>query len=84
MNAVSYSDLRKNLKIYMDQVYHNHVPLIITRKNNENIVIISINDYNSLTETQYLLSSETNAKRLQSSLNKARQGKGFKKDLIEE
>lgn len=42
MNAVSYSDLRQNLKTYMDKVYHNHEPLIVTRKNNENIVLISM------------------------------------------
>ena len=57
---------------------------IITRKNNENVVVISLVDYNSLMETDYLLSSEKNAKRLLSSLEEARSGKGFEKELIEE
>lgn len=84
MNAVNYSDLRRNLKDRMDQVYQDHEPLIITRKDNENLVMISLDDYNSLTETQYLLSSEKNAEHLMKSLHSARSGKSFKKELIEE
>ena len=48
MDAVSYSDLRQNLKSYMDKVYTDHDPLIITRKNNENLVLLSIEEYSSL------------------------------------
>ena len=47
MDAVSYSDLRQNLKSYMDKVYTDHDPLIITRKNNENLVLLSIEEYSS-------------------------------------
>ena len=67
----------------MDKVYHDHEPLIVTRKNNENVVLISLDDYNSLTETQYLLSSSNNADHLMNSLQSARAGKSFKKELIE-
>ena len=84
MNAVNYTDLRRNLKARMDKVYHDHEPLIITRKDNENLVMISLDDYNSLTETQYLLSSKRNTEHLMESLNSARSGKTIKKDLIEE
>lgn len=84
MNAVNYSDLRRNLKARMDQVYNDHEPLIITRKDNENLVMISLDDYNSLTETQYLLSSKKNAEHLMKSLQSARSGKFFEKELIEE
>jgi len=83
MNAFSYSEVRKNLKQHMDNVYHDHEPIIITRKNNENIVILSIDDYNSLTETHYLLSTKNNSNHLLSSLKKARTGKKIKKNLIE-
>jgi len=72
MEAVNYSDLRSNLKSHMDKVYHNHEPLIVTRKGNQNLVMISLEDYNSLTETQYLLSSKNNEERLERSLNDAR------------
>lgn len=83
MNAVNYTELRQNLKSHMDRVYQDHEPLIVTRKDNQNVVLISLEDYNSLTETQYLLSSQTNANRLLRSLSDARSGKTIDKELIE-
>jgi len=83
MNAVSYTDLRQNLKTYMDKVYNDHDPLIITRKNNQNIVLLSIEEYNSLIETNYLLSSEENYKYIQESIDQYEKGKIEKRDLIE-
>ena len=84
MEAVNYSELRQNLKTHMDQVYRDHEPLIITRKKNENLVLISLEDYNSLVETQYLLSTEANADHLRRSLDQARSGKLVERDLIDE
>ena len=84
MQAISYSEVRKNFKKYLDEVYNNHDPLIITRKNNENLIVISLDDYNSLSETQYLLLSENNRNHLVSSLKKLRSNQGIKKKLIEE
>ena len=84
MNAVNYTDLRRNLKARMDKVYHDHEPLIITRKDNENLVMISLDDYNSLAETHYLLSSKRNTEHLMESLSSARSGKTIIKELIEE
>ncbi|MCK4798074.1 MAG: type II toxin-antitoxin system prevent-host-death family antitoxin [Spirochaetes bacterium] len=84
MQAISYSEVRKNFKKYLDEVYNNHDPLIIARKNNENLIVISLDDYNSLTETQYLLSSENNRNHLISSLKKLRSKQGKQKELIEE
>ena len=84
MDAILYSDMRKNLKKHLDHVYNSHEPLIIARRNNKNVVLISIEDFNSLHETNYLLSSRTNAERLLSSLENARSGKLGEKELIEE
>jgi antitoxin YefM len=84
MQAVLYSDLRQNLKHYLDVASDDHEPVIVTRSDNRNVVILSLDDYNSITETSYLLSSENNTKRLLSSLEKARSGKTFEKELIEE
>jgi len=84
MDAINYSDLRQNLKKYLDCVYHDHEPLIVTRKNHENVVILSIKDYNALNETQYLLSTKNNADHLLNSLNQLRSEKGVPKELIEE
>ena len=83
MDAINYSDLRQNLKKYLDSVFNDHEPLIVTRKNNENVVILSVDDFNALNETQYLLSTKNNADHLQDSLDQLRSGNGFTKELIE-
>ncbi len=82
MDAVSYSDLRQNLKNFMDKVYYDHEPLIITRKNNENLVLISIDEYNSIVETSFLLGNEANREHLKLSIEQYRAGKATKKELI--
>ena len=82
MDAVSYSDLRQNLKSFMDKVYNDHEALIITRKNNENLVLISIDEYNSLMETSYLLSNEANAEHLKRSISQYEAGKVAARELI--
>lgn len=84
MDAVTYSDLRQNLKSLMDKVYDNHEPLIITRKNNENVVLISINEYNSLIETDYLLRNPANAAHLQQSIDQYQKGHIHKKALVQD
>ncbi len=84
MNAINYTTLRKTLKMQLDKVYQDHEPLIITRKNDENVVMLSLEDYNSLIETQYLLSSENNAAHLMKSLASAYTGNSIAKELIEE
>ncbi len=55
----------------------------MTRKGNQNLVMISLEDYNSLTETQYLLSSKNNEERLERSLNDARNQNLIHKDIPE-
>jgi antitoxin YefM len=75
MDAITYTDLRQNLKTYMDRVFQDNDALIVTRKNNENVVLISIAEYNSLIETNYLLSNEANADHLKKSIAQHRSGK---------
>ncbi len=84
MDAISYSDLRQNLKTYLDRAYFDHDPLIITRKNNENLVILSIDEYNSLLETSYLLSSEANANHLRKSIEQLKNKKTIRRELLED
>ncbi|MEK7747755.1 MAG: type II toxin-antitoxin system prevent-host-death family antitoxin [Nitrospirota bacterium] len=84
MDAVSYSDLRQNLKTYLDRAYFDHDPLIITRKNSENLVILSIDEYNSLLETSYLLSSEANANHLRKSIEQLKSKKAVRRELLED
>jgi antitoxin YefM len=83
MDAVSYSDLRRKLKSYLDRVFADNDPIIITRKNNENLVLLSMAEYNSLIETNYLMANEANAKHLLKSIRQARTGKIHKRELFE-
>jgi len=83
MDAVSYSDLRQNLKSYLDKVYADNDPIIITRKNNENLVLLSMAEYNSLLETNYLMANEANAKHILKSIRQTRTGKVHKHELNE-
>jgi len=82
MDAVSYSDLRQNLKTYMDKVFFDNDPLIITRKNNQNVVLLSIEEYNSLIETSYLLSNEANTEHLKKSIEQYKEGNARKRELL--
>lgn len=84
MDAVRYSDRRQNLKRYLDRVYGNRKALIVTRKGNENVVMISLDEYISLVETSFLLSSEANAKHLSEPLSAARRGAASERCLIDE
>ena len=82
MKVSTYSDLRKNLKEQLDQVYDDKDMLIIKRKANKDVVILSLEEYNSLRETSYLLSSKANARRLFESMEQIERGeiKEFKTD----
>ena len=75
MDAVTYTDLRQNLKRYMDKVFQDNAPLIITRKNSENVVLLSIDEYSSLTETSYLLSNRANVDHLEKSISQHKSGR---------
>ena len=84
MNAITYTDLRQNLKTCMDKVVQDCIPLIITRKNNENVVLLSVNEYNSLLETNYLLANEANAEHLKKSISQHKAGKAKPRKLVDE
>ena len=83
MKVVNYTDLRLNLKKWLDIVVDDVEELIITRKNQKDLVLISLEEYSSLKETHYLLSGN-NRERLLKSISEAKAGKTEKKDLKEE
>ncbi|HEX3044398.1 MAG TPA: type II toxin-antitoxin system prevent-host-death family antitoxin [Bacillota bacterium] len=84
MNAINYSELRKNLKTIMDEVIGNHEPVIITRRKGENMVLMSYEDYAAFEETAYLLRSPKNASRLRESVASYEAGKGQERSLIKD
>jgi len=84
MITTSISDFRKDIKKYLDRVTKNFETLIINRGKDTGVVIISLDEYNSLVATQHELSSKINEQRLDSAIEKLRKGSSFQKDLIEE
>ncbi len=83
MRVASTSSFRKNMKKYVDQVHNDHVPLILTRTDDVNVVMISLDDYNSQAETDYLNSSPENRRRLEQSIKELKAGKVIKKTMAE-
>jgi len=83
MQVVNFTEARNNLKSLFDSVYEDSEEIIVNRKNGENVVIISLDSYNAMKETDYLLSSPKNKKCLLNSLASARAGKVTKKELLD-
>ena len=83
MLTTTISDFRKDIKRYLDSVTENFETLIINRGKDRGVVILSLDEYNSLTSTQHELSSKINEQRLDSAINKLESGQSFQKDLIE-
>jgi antitoxin YefM len=76
MNAITYTAARENLASTMDKVCADHDPVIITRNRDQAVVMMSLEDYESLQETAYLLRAPANARRL---LESVAELKGAKK-----
>jgi len=82
METVNYTDFRANLKHWFDKVINDVSDIIIKRKGGKDLVLVSLDEYNSLKETTYLLSGE-NRDVLLNSIKELEAGNGVKKDLIE-
>jgi antitoxin YefM len=83
MEVVNMTEARNNLKSIFDRVYQNNEEIIVNRKNSENVVIISLDMYNSLKETDYLLRSDKNRQHLLSSIAELKEGKVKEREIIE-
>lgn len=84
MDTVTYSEFRKELAGYLDKVNLDNTPLLVTRQNNSPVVVMSLDDFKAYEATFYLLSSQTNARRLNTAIKELRSGKGVERELLEE
>lgn len=82
MNAISYTSARANLAKTMDRVCSDHEPLIITRNGEQSVVMLSLDDFQALEETAYLLRSPANARRLLAATQELEAGKGKVRKLV--
>ncbi len=81
MDAITYSHTRQNLAEIMNKVSDDRAPVLITRQTGKPVVMMSLDDYNALEETAYLLRSPRNAKRLMASIEQLAGNGGTVRDL---
>jgi len=83
MKTISFSEARNNLKTVFDEVVDNADYTIVTRRDAEDVVVMSLDFFNSLLETFHLLKSPANAAHLQRSIAQYRQGQTVERDLLD-
>jgi antitoxin YefM len=83
MNVTTISKFRKSAKDYFDQVLDNQDTLLITRNDGQALVLMTLDDFNSKVETDYLNSSKANREHLEESIADAKAGKVERHKLIE-
>jgi len=80
MDVKTYSHARQNLAELMDEVCDNCAPVIVTRQGAKSVVILPLEEYESMEETLYLLRSPANAARLYSAIEEIKAGKVVRRD----
>lgn len=83
MKTVTYTHVRANLARSMEQVCEDHAPMIITRQNADPVVLMSLEDFRSIEETSYLLSTPANVRRLTESIAEIEAGRTVEGTLME-
>ncbi len=83
MLAVNYTNLRENMKTYMDRVTDDYETMIVTRKNNKNVVLLSEESYNNLIENAYVMGDKANYDWLMESKSQLEKGYFSTQKLIE-
>ena len=81
MDAITYTHARSHLAETMEKVCDDHAPIIIARKNRRSVVLLSLEDYQALEETAYLLRTPKNARRLLESVAELEAGGGTEQEL---
>ncbi|MFM9863181.1 MAG: type II toxin-antitoxin system Phd/YefM family antitoxin [Micropepsaceae bacterium] len=80
MDVKTYSHARQNLAELMDEVCDNRAPVVVTRQGAKSVVILPLEEYESMEETLYLLRSPANAARLYGSIEQLKRGKVVRRD----
>lgn len=83
MKTLSYSESRANYAATLDAVIDDREEVVITRAGRDPVVIVSLEDYESLKETAYLLRSPANARRLLAAIESLEAGDGIERELVE-
>ncbi len=83
MDTITYSEARSKLAKTMEKVCDDHAPVIVTRKKSRSVVMISLDDYEALEETAYLLRSPKNVRRLLESVAELEAGGVTERELVE-
>ena len=83
MVAVNYTNFRSNMKSHLDRLTDNYETLIVTRKENKNVVLMSDETYNNLIENIYVMGEKANYDWLMESKDQLQKGKARAKTLIE-
>lgn len=83
MKTMSYTESRARYAEVLDSVVNDREEIVITRAGHESVVIVSLEDFESLRETAYLMRSPANARRLLDSMERLEQGSGDVHDLMD-
>lgn len=83
MRTMTYSDSRARYAETLDAVVNDREEVVITRAGHEPVVIVSLDEYQSLKETAYLVRSPANARRLLASIDRLENGGGEVRELLE-
>ncbi|HAJ51655.1 MAG TPA: prevent-host-death protein [Corynebacterium variabile] len=83
MRTMNYTESRKRYAEILDSVTEDRDPVIITRSGHESVVMVSLDDYESLRETAYLMRSPANARRILDAMEELDAGAGVQHDLID-
>lgn len=83
MRTANYSELRSNLKHYLDGVVNDNEPLLVHRAGNESVVVISLDEYNAIKETEYIMKSPAMMEAIRNGENEIKQGKGTRISIDE-
>ncbi len=84
MEVWSYSETRQNLKRVMDKVVEDRIPISITRRRGESVIMMAQSEYDALMETLHLLRSPTNAQRLLASVAQIEAGSIIEAELTDD